>query len=273
MGVHGAAALRWNRSVQTSARRPGDSGHRPDGNAQRLDAGRKPVQFLDKITLLAVQQLQLSASADLARVVFPNTGLETWRMSLLAQSNVARLTSVQLPDVSPALLGVLAARTDAAAGLSQRLAVNFPGRTLERATAQTARAWVRYTALRPTAHRLEMSAAAGSTVSVIIGSDLLLVTEDDDAEELAADIDAQVAAPWHNGTIAARTDLLAALRAIDPTIAAFLTRRLGGRRAQRRRRSLQDCALRRGGPRPGPGHQARSPGGHGDDRADTARDR
>jgi hypothetical protein len=179
-------------------------------------------RFLDKITPLAVQQLQLTASADLARVVFPNTGVETWRTSLLAQSNVARLASVQLPDVTPALLGVLAARTDAAAGLSERLAVNFPGRVLEGATAQTTRAWQRYTALKPTAHRLQMSAAAGSTVGAIIGSDLLLVTENDDAEELAADIDAQVVEPWHNGTVAARTDLHAALRAIDPTIADFL---------------------------------------------------
>jgi hypothetical protein len=143
-------------------------------------------------------------------------------MSLLAQSNVARLANVQLPDVTPALLGVLAARTDVTAGLSERLAVNIPGTALNRATAQTARAWQRYTALKPTAHRLEMSTAAGSTVGGIIGSDLLLATEDDDAEELAADIDAQVVQPWHNGTIAARSDLHAALQAIDPTIADFL---------------------------------------------------
>ena len=179
-------------------------------------------RFLDNITPLAVQQLQLSVSANLARVAFPNTGLETWRMSLLAQSNVARLASVQLPDVSPALLGVLAARTDVAAGLSEQLALNVPGRVLDGATAKTTRAWQRYTALKPTQHRLKMSAVAGSTVGGIIGNDLLLVAEDDDAEELAADIDAQVVEPWHSGTIAARSDLHAALNAIDPGIAEFL---------------------------------------------------
>jgi hypothetical protein len=179
-------------------------------------------KLMDKITPLAAHQLQLSTSADLARIVFPNSGVETWRLSLLAQSNVARLANVQLPDVTPALLGVIAARTDVAAGLSERLAVNLPGTALSRATAQTARAWQRYTALKPTAHRLEMSAAAGSTVGGIIGSDLLLATEDADAEELAADIDAQVVEPWQNGTIAARADLHAVLGAIDPSIADFL---------------------------------------------------
>ncbi|MET7374802.1 hypothetical protein [Micromonospora arida] len=204
---------RVNQTIQDIARTA-----MPNASVLAVDQFR----FLDKVTPLAVQPLQLSVSADLARNVFANTAVETWRMSLLAQSNVARLASVQLSDVSPALLGVLAARAEVAAGLSERLAGNFPGKVLDGATAQTARAWQRYTALKPTAHRLEMSAAAGSAVGGIIGSDLLLITEGVEAEELAADIDAQVVEPWHTGAIAARTDLHAALQAIDPSIADFL---------------------------------------------------
>jgi hypothetical protein len=190
----------------------------PNASTLAIDQFR----FLDNVTPPSVQPLQLSVSADLARAVFANTGVETWRMSLLAQSNIARLARVQLPHVSPELLDLLAARTATAAGLSERLAVNFPGKFLDGATAQTARAWQRYTALQPTVHRLEMSAAAGSTVGGIIGSDLLLVTDNAAAEEVAADIEAKVVEPWRTGAIAARTELHAALRAIDPTIADFL---------------------------------------------------
>ncbi|GIF10334.1 hypothetical protein [Actinoplanes teichomyceticus] len=179
-------------------------------------------KLFDRITPAASHRSQLSATAGLARAVFPGTGVETWRVSLLTRSNVARLADVRLPGVPPALLGVLAARTDVAAGLAERLAVSIPGAAVDRATARTARAWQRYTALKPTAHRLRMSAAAGSVVGGIIGGDLLLATEDGDAEELAGDIGAQVVEPWHAGTVAARTELHAALRAIDPSIADFL---------------------------------------------------
>ncbi|MEX5720019.1 hypothetical protein [Geodermatophilus maliterrae] len=180
------------------------------------------LKVLDRITPSVLHPVQLAATASLARAALPNTGVETWRLSLLAQADVSHLIDVRPAQIDAALLDVLGIRTRAAAGFAEQLAVSTPDRALAAATAHSTRAWRRYLTLTPTPHRVEMSAAASATVGGLIGGEVLIQATGDDSEQVATDVEKQLIGPWHDGAMAARLELFEALRLIDTAIVAFI---------------------------------------------------
>ncbi|MCW2957945.1 MAG: hypothetical protein JWP18_748, partial [Solirubrobacterales bacterium] len=191
------------------------------GAAGRAQLLTSQLKVLDGLTRPGFQRIELVATAELARMVFPNTGLETWRLALLANADADRLTGVGLSKIAPELFDQLGARPSLAADLAERLASAAPNAGLT-ATTTTTRAWGRYIALNPTAHRLQMSTVAGTTVGGLIGGDLLLRPDDADGEQVAEEVEQRLVEPWHTGPASARIELFAALRTIDVSIVAFI---------------------------------------------------
>jgi hypothetical protein len=192
------------------------------GAGARAQLLTSQMKVLDGLTRPGWRRMELAATAELARVVFPNTGLEIWRLSLLAEADGARLAGGRLPDIAPGLLDQLGARTSLATDLAERLAGAEPAAPLTAATTTTTRAWGRYIALTPTAHRLQMSTVAGTTVGGLIGGDLLRLPDGAEVEEIAEEVDQRLVEPWEAGAAGVRGELFAALRAIDANIVAFL---------------------------------------------------
>lgn len=180
------------------------------------------LKLFDGMTPPALQQLELTAIGNAVRFAFGDTPVETWRTSLLAGFDAARIADLHLPAIGPAMLAQLSERTRVATDLAERLATAVPGTTRTVGVAKSTRAWQQYIALKPTPHRVQMSTVAGTTVGGLIGGDLLLLPDNQDAEELADDVDVQVVEPWRSGPAQAREELFAALRRIDAAIVAFI---------------------------------------------------
>ncbi|MGY2004239.1 pPIWI-associating nuclease domain-containing protein [Blastococcus sp. SYSU DS1024] len=181
------------------------------------------LRVLDGLTPQLLQAAELAATADLARRAFGGTALETWRLSLLASADVARIAELGQTLIAPAQVEQLAACTRVTADLAARLAAaDFSGHALLQNTAGAARAWQNYLQHPPTPHSVRMATAAGTAVGGLVGADLLRLPAERITGDDRADIDSLIVAPWQSEGRAAQVDLYDALAEVNPDAVGFL---------------------------------------------------